>query len=138
MLCIFCGMNHPINHIWSVSNLHRVFFSVARTTLPTIYGVSVICTVFSCHEPPYQPYIESPVIQVVSYISTYMDFTLFICAFLCINHCTKLTVVWGRLDFAVIFPCMNHCKRCYVSVELAQAHPNQKLYQQVINNKQVS
>ena len=31
-----------------------------------------------------------------------------ICVFLYMNHPTKLTVVWGRPDFAVAFLNMNH------------------------------
>ena len=54
-----------------------------------------------------------------------MDFMLlFICVFLCLNHPTKLTVVWYRPDLAVVYPHMNHCTRFYVSVVLAQACPN--------------
>ena len=52
---------------------------------------------------------------------------LFICACLRMNHRTKLTVVGGRPDFIFVFLCMNHSTKRYVSVELTQACPNNKI-----------
>ena len=42
------------------------------------------------------------------------------------NHPTKLTVVWGRPDFAVVFLHTNHCIALHIRVGLAQALPNNK------------
>ena len=40
------------------------------------------------------------------------------------NHPTKLTVVWGSPDFAVVFTAHDPPYEIHVSVGLAQARPN--------------
>ena len=50
-------------------------------------------------------------------------FHVIIRVLLCMNHPTKLTVVWGNPDFAVAFPRMNHHTRftlVWGSLRLAQ------------------